>query len=67
MSARAIPEVIASSKLFFDDDWISVIEGQTWMADDTVRSYAGDGPLITDDQPRPEYFLLRGLAEMLRR
>jgi predicted membrane-bound spermidine synthase len=49
------------------DDWISVIEGQTWMADDTVRSYAGDGPLITDDQPRPEYFLLRGLAEMLRR
>ena len=49
------------------DDWISVIEGQTWMADDAVRSYAGDGPLITDDQPRPEYFLLRGLAEMLRR
>jgi hypothetical protein len=37
------------------------------MADDAVRAYAGDGPLITDDQPRPEYFLLRGLAEMLRR
>jgi spermidine synthase len=49
------------------DDWIAVIEGQQWMADDAVRSYAGDGPLITDDQPRPEYFLLRGLAEMLRR
>jgi spermidine synthase len=49
------------------DEWISVIEGQQWMADDAVRAYAGDGPLITDDQPRPEYFLLRGLAEMLRR
>ena len=21
--------------------------------------YAGDGPLITDDRPRPEYFILR--------
>ena len=49
------------------DDWIAVIDGQQWMADEAVRSYAGDGPLITDDQPRPEYFLLRGLAEMLRR
>ena len=49
------------------DEWMAVIEGQQWMADDAVRSYAGDGPLITDDQPRPEYFLLRGLAEMLRR
>ncbi|MFL5647725.1 MAG: fused MFS/spermidine synthase [Chloroflexota bacterium] len=49
------------------DEWISVIQGQEWMADDAVRAYAGDGPLITDDQPRPEYFLLRGLAEMLRR
>ena len=49
------------------DEWITVIEGQQWMADDAVRSYAGEGPLITDDQPRPEYFLLRGLADMLRR
>ena len=49
------------------DEWMAVIEGQQWMADDAVRSYAGDGPLITDDQPRPEYFLLRGLTEMLRR
>ena len=23
------------------------------------RAYVGDGPLITDDRPRPEYFLLR--------
>ena len=44
------------------DGWIAVIDGQTWLADDAVRSYAGDGPLITDDQPRPEYFLLRGCS-----
>jgi hypothetical protein len=49
------------------DDWISVIEGQQWMNDDAVRAYAGDGPLITDDEPRPEYFLIRTLAEMVRR
>ena len=27
--------------------------------DDAARAYVGDGPLITDDRPRPEYFLLR--------
>ena len=32
-----------------------------WLVGDQVRSYAGTGPLITDDAPRPEYFLLRGL------
>ena len=33
--------------------------GQTWLIGDQVRAYAGTGPLITDDEPRPEYFLLR--------
>ncbi len=28
----------------------------------SVAAYVGDGPLITDDHPRPEYFLLRRLA-----
>jgi spermidine synthase len=39
--------------------WIDVIERQTWLAGDAVEAYAGPGPLITDDRPRPEYFLLR--------
>ena len=43
------------------DDWVQVIARQTWLAGDEVRSYAGPGPLITDDRPRPEYFLLRRL------
>jgi spermidine synthase len=45
------------------DDWLAVINRQFWMADDALRAYAGPGPLITDDSPRPEYFLIRGFAE----
>lgn len=47
------------------DGWIDVIDAHRWLADETLRSYAGDGPLITDDSPRPEYFLLRGLSDLL--
>ena len=45
------------------EDWLVEIDRQFWMADDELRAYAGPGPLITDDAPRPEYFLLRGMAE----
>ena len=41
------------------EDWISVIARQQWLAGPSVGEYAADGPLITDDHPRPEYFLLR--------
>jgi predicted membrane-bound spermidine synthase len=43
------------------DDWLAVIARQTWLSGDAVRTYAGDGPLVTDDRPLPEYFLLRRL------
>ena len=43
------------------DAWIDVIDRQTWLAGDAVRAYVGPGALITDDRPRPEYFLLRRL------
>ncbi len=39
--------------------WLDVIDRQTWLTDDAARAYVGDGHLITDDRPRPEYFLLR--------
>jgi spermidine synthase len=42
-------------------DWIDLIREHTWLVGDEVRTYAGTGPLITDDEPRPEYFLLREL------
>jgi spermidine synthase len=41
--------------------WTSRIHGLTWIADDQVTRFTGDGPLITDDRPLPEYFLLRRL------
>jgi spermidine synthase len=44
------------------DAWIAVIDRQHWLDDAEVTAYVGDGPLITDDHPRPEYFLLRRLA-----
>ena len=52
------------------DAWLDVIERQTWLAGDAVETYAGGGPLITDDRPRPEYFLLRrwlGIGDQERR
>jgi spermidine synthase len=43
------------------DDWIDVIGRQLWISGAAVSETAGPGPLITDDRPRPEYFLLRRL------
>jgi hypothetical protein len=45
------------------DAWVEVIERQRWLDDAGARAYGGDGPLITDDRPRPEYFLLRRLTD----
>jgi spermidine synthase len=43
------------------DQWVAVIRGQFWASGPAVLEVAGPGPLITDDRPRPEYFLLRRL------
>ena len=61
------PGVLADLSSAFDspaktvDDWVSVIARQTWLSEAAVGAYAGPGPIITDDRPRPEYFLLRRL------
>jgi spermidine synthase len=41
--------------------WLRVIPSLVWLTDANVRDFAGSGPLITDDRPLPEYFLLRHL------
>jgi spermidine synthase len=62
------PGVLADISSAYDspastvDDWVAVIKRQRWLDNGSVRAYAGDGPLITDDHPRPEYFLLRRLG-----
>jgi hypothetical protein len=49
--------------------WAQTFAANTWAADDELRALVGPGPLITDDRPLPEYFILRRLqnphAELL--
>ncbi len=41
------------------DGWVDVIEDRFWISGPDVQRFVGSGPLITDDRPIPEYFLLR--------
>jgi spermidine synthase len=41
------------------DGWIARIRDILWISGDEVDAFVGEGPLITDDRPLPEYFLLR--------
>jgi hypothetical protein len=41
------------------DGWAGFIPGLVSLTGDEVAARAGEGPLITDDRPLPEYFLLR--------
>jgi hypothetical protein len=41
------------------DGWATRIPSLVWITDGEVAQFTGPGPLITDDQPLPEYFLLR--------
>jgi spermidine synthase len=45
------------------DAWISQIRGMRWIDDEQIDAFTGPGPLITDDRPIPEYFLLRLLVD----
>jgi spermidine synthase len=64
-SVLARPGVLEDLSGAFDspartlDEWSAVISGLPWISGPDVRAFAGDGPLITDDRPLPEYFLLR--------
>jgi spermidine synthase len=39
--------------------WVTKIRSLIWLSDGAIAAFAGDGPLITDDRPLPEYFFLR--------
>lgn len=63
------PGILADISSAFDsptttvDGWVAEIDALRWLADAAdVQAYVGDGPLITDDRPRPEYFLIRRLS-----
>jgi hypothetical protein len=41
--------------------WADAVARTLWLRDAQVDAFAGPGPLITDDRPRTEYYLLRRL------
>lgn len=43
------------------DEWLALLQEKFWLDDAGARAFGGEGPLITDDHPLPEYFLLRRL------
>ena len=43
------------------EGWITRIDSLVTQTDATIDRFVGPGPLITDDRPLPEYFLLRRL------
>ncbi len=43
------------------EGWTSVIDQLTWISGPAVTAFAGEGPMVTDDRPLSEYFLLRRL------
>jgi hypothetical protein len=59
------PGVLADISSAFDsgrstlDAWLSFIPSLVWLSGGQVKAFVGDGPMITDDRPLPEYFLLR--------
>jgi spermidine synthase len=38
--------------------WPSILASMQWLKDGEVDRFSGDAPLITDDHPRTEYYLL---------
>jgi spermidine synthase len=40
--------------------WPAIIHQLVWLTNDQVNSYTGPGPLLTDNHPLSEYFLLHG-------
>jgi spermidine synthase len=45
------------------EDWEALIPGLVWLTGPEVRDFAGTGPVITDDRPLTEYFLLRRMFQ----
>jgi spermidine synthase len=42
--------------------WVSTVDKSVWLTNDQVNAYTGAGPMITDDHPLTEYFMLNGFG-----
>jgi spermidine synthase len=43
------------------EGWTTRIDANTWLTGPEVTAFVGNGPMVTDDRPVSEYFLLRML------
>src|SRR5678815_3719390 len=65
LSRRGVLEEISSA---YDSPRMTAVEWEDFilklvrLSGDEVAAFAGKGPLVTDDRPLPEYFLLRALS-----
>jgi spermidine synthase len=46
------------SRYLPNQPWAAIVDSMRWLSDGQVDRFAGPGPLITDDRPLTEYFLL---------
>jgi len=66
-SVLSRPGIVTDLSSAFDSpahdmaSWAAEIPGLVWLQGDQVSKFAGSGPMVTDDRPLPEYFLLRRL------
>ncbi len=75
LDAQALEEVLARPGVLDDvnsapdtsgrtaADWAQHFMGLKWASGEELRQVVGDGPLITDDRPLPEYFIIRRLTD----
>jgi hypothetical protein len=47
--------------------WPSIIHRLVWLRDGQVNAYTGAGPMLTDDHPLSEYFLIQGFGAGFKR
>jgi predicted membrane-bound spermidine synthase len=71
--AASVSKILGSSSAAADIDgapnasglpreaWLTLLDSMVWLRDGQVTRFAGDVPLITDDQPLTEYYLLHQL------
>jgi len=52
----------ADSASLPEKPWADILAGMRWLQDDQVDRFVGAGPLITDDRPLTEYYLLHQLG-----
>jgi spermidine synthase len=43
------------------ESWPELFDSMYWMKDSQIDSFVGDGPMITDDHPLTEYYVLHDL------